>query len=318
MKEKIILLLFIALAVFIDTGLVFSEDSTFDELKKAILNDDIDLLARHFTEEDLNPELFNYETQESLFLIALESQNAKIVEMFLLNGKDPNTTNYHTRKSPIYISTQMKNYQITNLLLEYGADPTSNASGIKEGDSYLLNMAIIEKNNEFTKLCLERGYNPNNISLSVSWDPPLIIAIKRSNIQATKMFIEYGADITVVNMLNNYMTVLSISILIHGENSTYTKLLKEKKAYFLEYRYKSLFMGHSTTDRLRIREKPTLSAEIIGHLMNGDLVEMIEVTPLAYKIDNKLFPWIRVRHNSIDGWVYGGYIEPNIQNQGFE
>ncbi len=117
--------------------------------------------------------------------------------------------------------------------------------------------------------------------MNVSYDTPLILSIKWSNYDAMKLLIKYGAKIDIVNHLNNFMTPLSIATKNHGEKSNYVKILKENNALNIKYKFSIKTYGASKTNRLRIREKPTLDAEVVGHLMEGDIVEMIEVTPLA-------------------------------------
>ena len=217
---------------------------------------------------------------------------------------------------PLYFACKQNNEKLVKLLLDYGADPFIMENEDHEDFSYFIYIAIYDGNNLFLKTCLELGYDPNYLNVNITDDTPLIISIKRSNIEAMKLLIKYGAKINIVNDLNNFMTPLSIATKRYGENSNYVKILKENNALNLKYKFSVKTYGSSTTNRLRVREKPTLDADVVGHLMEGDIIEMIEVTPLAYTIDDMLFPWVRIKNNEISGWVFAGYIKLHTDNYG--
>jgi hypothetical protein len=308
---------FCVLLWFLSMGLS-AEDYTYERIRDAILSNDIDFIKKGFDQKQ-NLDLFDAVTQNSTFQIALENAKTSgttIVELFLDNGRDPNQLCTHDMKTPLYLSTQRGDDRLTELLTVKGADPFEVDGFLSHGPDDLILSAIIENNIKYMELCLEQGYNPNYISQEVSWDPPIIIAIIRSKLEIMKLLLDYGAAITTVNMLHSYMTPLAIAIKQHGENSQYVELLKRRNAYNIRYEFTSTFYGRSEVDRLRIRMHPSLDSAIIGFLMKGDVVEMLEVTPLAYKIDRYYSPWIRIKFNNIEGWVYGGYIKPDIKDQG--
>ena len=316
-KKKLLLIIFCLIAVINS----YSDENKYKKAKEAILTGNVEKLLYYF-ENGLSPYTRSNIEQKNIFQLALETKNIEILELFLFQEVDINRWS-RNGVTPLYYATKINNKDMINLFLKHGANPLIKNDEYEENNyfdsiSFLVEKSIKEKNNIFLKICLEKGYDPNYIYSVVSLDTPLIISIKQSNFDAMKMLIENGSDLTTVNMLNNYMTPLSIAIKKHGEQSNYVKYLKEKNAFNKIYKFPTPSDGYSTTDRLRIRNKPTLNAEIVGHLMKGDNVEMIEATPLAYEIDGMLYPWIKIKFSNITGWVFGGYIDfDKGENQGF-
>ena len=76
-----------------------------------------------------------------------------------------------------------------------------------------------------------------------------------------------------------------------------------------------------TTDRLKIRESSDLSSNVITVLDEGTLLSFLKIGPNV-NIDNINDNWIKVKtipqksknENSIEGWVFGGYVKSPEKN----
>jgi hypothetical protein len=76
--------------------------------------------------------------------------------------------------------------------------------------------------------------------------------------------------------------------------------------------WKNLVQGlaRSTTDRLRIRDGFNLKSKVVGHLSEGEQVEIINLQPELVKLDGISGYWFFIRTGKgILGWVYGGYLK---------
>ena len=167
--------------------------------------------------------------------------------------------------------------------------------------------ASLEKNIRFLRLCLDTGLSPDYELLSgVSL---INQTIRQSAFAAFKMLIEHGASLTEVRGIDQFKTTLASAIELQGEKSPFVAILKAKGAYTLHYTHPKPNIAQSTTDRLRIRTTPGLDGSVIGYLMTGDVVQLLEVTPLASQIDGMTAPWIRIRRAQTEGWVFGGYLD---------
>ncbi len=182
-------------------------------------------------------------------------------------------------------------------------------------DSY---ESIRIKNDLYTDLCIKYGFNVNNFDIQVSFENPLVFAIKKNNIKAFKILIENKAKITTVNLLNDYMSPLAIAIKLHGENSEFVRVMDSMGARNIDYQYQKPYKGYCNTKNLRIRKLPSTDSDILGLLQENEEIEMLGVTPISYKLDNMDFPWVNIRKENINGWVYGGYIKTQeLDNQSF-
>ena len=60
---------------------------------------------------------------------------------------------------------------------------------------------------------------------------------------------------------------------------------------------------------IRIRNKPSTDAEILGRLNTDDYVAVLSVTKEKQNIDNSLDYWYEIRTNeNITGWIFGKYV----------
>jgi hypothetical protein len=74
------------------------------------------------------------------------------------------------------------------------------------------------------------------------------------------------------------------------------------------------FMFVDSTEGLRVRNRPSLNSEIIYLLPNKSKVEVIQENNEKINLDGILGNWILVNHNTIRGWVFSGYLVPNIED----
>jgi hypothetical protein len=64
------------------------------------------------------------------------------------------------------------------------------------------------------------------------------------------------------------------------------------------------------TAPLRLRQRPSLNGEVIRNLNAETVLEVTDYTADRLEINGFYAPWARVKIGKIEGWVYGGYIEP--------
>lgn len=62
---------------------------------------------------------------------------------------------------------------------------------------------------------------------------------------------------------------------------------------------------------LIIRSEPTTTGEKLGSIKLGDPVEVLEQKDPSITIQGKTGKWTRVLHNSVEGWVFGGFLLAN-------
>jgi hypothetical protein len=68
--------------------------------------------------------------------------------------------------------------------------------------------------------------------------------------------------------------------------------------------------GVLNADRVRVRARPTLDAEVLGHLNRGDRVQVLDRSGLRVRIDAMNDFWYRVRNaEGLSGWSYGHFID---------
>jgi hypothetical protein len=68
--------------------------------------------------------------------------------------------------------------------------------------------------------------------------------------------------------------------------------------------------GTSTVNRLRIRTKPNLQSDTVGHLSEGQQVTIIDQTNEPMQIGEMNDVWYKIRtEDAVEGWSYGGLIE---------
>lgn len=74
------------------------------------------------------------------------------------------------------------------------------------------------------------------------------------------------------------------------------------------------FMFVDSTEGLRMRNRPDLNGERIYLLPNKAKVEVMQRNNEKINLDGILGNWILVNYNTIQGWVFSGYLVPNIED----
>jgi hypothetical protein len=68
--------------------------------------------------------------------------------------------------------------------------------------------------------------------------------------------------------------------------------------------------GVLNADRVRVRARPTLGAEVLGHLNRGDHVQVLDRSGLRARIESMNDFWYLVRSaEGLSGWSYGRFID---------
>ena len=59
---------------------------------------------------------------------------------------------------------------------------------------------------------------------------------------------------------------------------------------------------------VNIRSQPNLQGAVIGRLALHDRIEILDGMPNPQKINNMWAYWYRIRHNNLEGYIWGGFI----------
>jgi len=59
---------------------------------------------------------------------------------------------------------------------------------------------------------------------------------------------------------------------------------------------------------LRVRNSPNINGEIIGRLQFGEMVEILRENSVTVTIDTLIGKWVYITTNSVEGWVFNGYL----------
>ncbi len=311
---------FLFLLLLLGGGHVFGSEDLLSDMESAIKQNNIKKFIELYERETKSFKLSG-DVESYLLYSALIKNNTEIIKYIIENEAEVKGDNDYLLwqyNTPLYIATSKKNDEIIKLLMEKGASPLDIPPGEFDRPNFLFYKSISENNTLYTEICINYGFNVNYFDITVSFETPLNVAILSNNIQAFKLLIENGAKINTVNLLNDYMSPLSLSIKKHGKSSEFVKILENKNAYDIEYKFSKPFIGYCSTKNLRIRTFPNTDSAIIGLLQENDEVKMLGVTPISYEIDDMYFPWINIEKDNIEGWVYGGYIKKEkIESQSF-
>jgi hypothetical protein len=60
---------------------------------------------------------------------------------------------------------------------------------------------------------------------------------------------------------------------------------------------------------LRVRSKPQPGAEVVAHLRNSSIVEILAKTSYPETVEGKSDYWYEIACDGIRGWVFGSYLE---------
>jgi cytochrome b len=69
---------------------------------------------------------------------------------------------------------------------------------------------------------------------------------------------------------------------------------------------------------LRVRAKPQSNAEVVAHLSNSAIVEVLAKTSYPEVVEGKSDFWYEIASDGIRGWVFGSYLEFHNSRQDAE
>jgi hypothetical protein len=295
----------------------YSEPLTLDQLKAMVQTGDSTAITNWLSEQ--YPVIFDDATSEdpaaaarlkahAVFLYAVQSGKREVVMEMMGAGIDPNKVLTAGDESPLYIATVADDQPMKDTLVYGGADPLYRLNENDAPLAHMLWLSFANHDTRFPDLCLQSGLDPNYTFVILGNDSLVNASIRTSNLEAFRYLLGKGADISIVRASNNYKTTLALAIQDHGERSDFVEVLRKLGAFDMKYTKAIPDQAVSATDRLRIRNIPNQSGSTLGYLNKGDIVGILEVTPLSYRIDGIDSPWIRVTTGRTKGWVFGGYL----------
>ena len=164
--------------------------SKYDEAKDLLLNNKIEELAKLIDEyPSLKDE--NDESGMTLLITAAQIGNMPAIKMLLEKGSDVHRCETISGHSAILEAAKMGHYEIVKVLIDNGADPETRD---KYGFTPLL-MSIVER--QFDVLATLLGYGVLLERRDDNFDTPLLAAIRCNNLEAVRLLISAGSDITV-------------------------------------------------------------------------------------------------------------------------
>lgn len=60
---------------------------------------------------------------------------------------------------------------------------------------------------------------------------------------------------------------------------------------------------------LRVRKKPSVDGEVVAHLRNSSIAEVLSRTAYAETIEGKSDYWYEISYEGVRGWVFGSYLK---------
>ena len=162
----------------------------FSDAKDLLLQNKLDELAKMIDEYPTIVDE-NDEVGMTLLLIASQIGNRPAVEMLIEKGSDVHRCETISGHSAILEATKMGHYEIVKVLIDSGADPEVRD---KFGFTPII-MAVVEK--QFDCLATLLGYGVLLERRDDNFDTPLLAAIRCNNIEAVRLLISAGSDITV-------------------------------------------------------------------------------------------------------------------------
>jgi hypothetical protein len=260
------------------------------------------------------------ELNESLKL-AIETNNTKIIKLFIESGGDPNTkqsngntlllSNISTQDidmitfllekgadpnmksekgiSPIAFACLIKNVEILKLLLEKGADPNT----MLNNKNSVLTSVIGIQHVEMVKVLLEHGADPNK--KDDAGYVPLATAFKYQNKEIINMLVKAGAErnIDMFNKTKNTINALNfVEINYPITKTNYTKAINELKKDCPSKEFPTIPGGNCWIDSTMVglTYAPdigrTMRAALIGAIVQLEESNVSNVTELHTTIDS--------------------------------
>jgi cytochrome b len=69
---------------------------------------------------------------------------------------------------------------------------------------------------------------------------------------------------------------------------------------------------------LRVRARPQSGAEVVAHLRNSSIVEILAKTSYPETVEGQSNFWYEIASDGIRGWVFGSYLEFHDSRQDAE
>ena len=60
---------------------------------------------------------------------------------------------------------------------------------------------------------------------------------------------------------------------------------------------------------LRVRKKPSVDGEVVAHLRNSSIAEILSRTAYPETIEGKADYWYEISSEGVRGWVFGSYLK---------
>ncbi len=60
---------------------------------------------------------------------------------------------------------------------------------------------------------------------------------------------------------------------------------------------------------LRVRKKPSVDGEVVAHLRNASIAEVLSRTAYPETIEGKADYWYEISSEGVRGWVFGSYLK---------
>ena len=162
----------------------------YTEARDLMLNDKLDELDKLIDEF---PSLLdeNDETGMTLLMEAAQTNNQKGLQLLCEKGADVHRCETISGHSALLIATKQGHYEIVKYLIDQGADPE-----IRDKFGFTpISMAIVE--DKIDCLATLLGYGVLLERRDENYDTPFLSAIRCKNLEAIKMLVSAGADITV-------------------------------------------------------------------------------------------------------------------------
>ncbi len=121
-------------------------------------------------------------------MAAVSNNDFEITELLIINGANVNIENYN-KKSPIHVAIDEQNYEIVDLLLFYGASPNKTYNY-----SNPILQATQRKDTTLAKILIK--YKANIDKKNDFGNYPLLVSVKKNDINFVKLLVENKAKIT--------------------------------------------------------------------------------------------------------------------------
>jgi ankyrin repeat protein len=161
-------------------------------LERAILEDDLDTLARLLEKSD-QPEGAD-PFWASPIVIAVNAGRPRAIEFLVKHGSDPNLTDADG-ETPLHIAAEKPDLEMVRTLIRLGANV--NAAGAGAPRMTPLQFAGRAGDAAVVRLLLEHGADPDQINVDYDKWTALHFAVMDSQPEIIKLLLEFGAEVIV-------------------------------------------------------------------------------------------------------------------------